>query len=62
MEYSRKKVHLIINQKSYVDVINKYIEIIFKETKDFESIEKKNDLMEYYIDELQKNKMIDLTK
>ena len=62
MEYSRKKVHLIINKKSYVDVINKYIEIIFKETKDFESIEKKNDLMEYYIDELQKNKMIDLTK
>ena len=42
--------------------MNKYIEIIFKETKDFESIEKKNDLMEYYIDELQKNKMIDLTK
>ena len=50
MEYSIKKVHLIINQKSYVDVMNKYIEIIFKETKDFESIEKKNDLMEYYID------------
>ena len=42
--------------------MNKYIVIIFKETKDFESIEKKNDLMEYYIDELQKNKMIDLTK
>ena len=41
MEYSRKKVHLIINKKSYVDVMNKYIEIIFKETKDFESIEKK---------------------
>ena len=62
MEYSRKKVHLIINKKSYGDVMNKYIEIIFKETKDFESIEKKNDLMKYYIDELQKNKMIDLTK
>ena len=42
--------------------MNKYIEIIFKETKDFESIEKRNDLMKYYIDELQKNKMIDLTK
>ena len=48
MEYSRKKVHLIINKKSYGDVMNKYIEIIFKETKDFESIEKKNDLI-YYI-------------
>ena len=52
MEYSRKKVHLIINKKSYVDEINKYIEIIFKETKDFGSIEKRNDLMKYYIDEL----------
>ena len=62
MEYSRKKVHLIINKKSYVDVINKYIKIILKETKDFGSNEKRNDLMKYYIDELQKNKMIDLTK
>ena len=62
MEYSRKKVHLIINKKSYVDEINKYIEIIFKETKDFGSIEKRNDLMKYYIDELLKNKMIDLSK
>ena len=62
MEYSRKKVHLIIIKKSYVDVINKYIKIILKETKDFGSIEKRNDLMKYYNDELQKNKMIDLTK
>ena len=62
MEYSRKKVHLIINKKSYFDVINKYIKIILKETKDFESIKKRNDLMKYYIGELQKNKMIDLTK
>ena len=31
----------VINKKSYVDVMKKYIEIIFKETKDFESIEKK---------------------
>ena len=43
-------------------MINKYIEIILKETQDFGSIEKRNDLMKYYIDELQKNKMIDLTK
>ena len=47
--FSRKKVHLI-------DVINKYIKIILKETKDFGSIEKRNYLMKYYIDELQKNK------
>ena len=60
--FSRKKVHLIINKKSYFDVINKYIKIILKETKDFWSIEKRNDLIKYYIDELQKNKMIDLTK
>ena len=60
--FSRKKVHLIINKKSYFDVINKYIKIILKETKDFGSIVKRNDLMKYYIDELQKNKMIDLTK
>jgi len=60
--FSRKKTHLIINKKSYFDVINKYIEIILKEAKDFWSIEKRNDLMKYYIDELQKNKMIDLTK
>ena len=60
--FSRKIVHLIINKKSYFDVINKYIKIILKETKDFGSIEKRNDLMKYYIDELQKNKMIDLTE
>ena len=60
--FSRKKVHLIINKKSYFDIINKYIKIILKETKDFESIKKRNDLMKYYIEELQKNKMIDLTK
>ena len=56
------KIHLIINKKSYFDVIDKYIKIILKGTKDFESIKKRNDLMKYYIDELQKNKMIDLTK
>ena len=42
--------------------MNKYIKTILKETKDFVSIEKRNYLMKYYIDELQKNKMIDLTK
>jgi len=60
--FFKKKIHLIINKKSYFDVIDKYIKIILKETKDFESIKKRNDLMKYYIDELQKNKMIDLTK
>ena len=60
--FSRKKVHSIINKKSHIDIINKYIKIILKETKDFESIKKRNDLMKYYIDELQKNKMIYLTK
>jgi hypothetical protein len=39
--FSRKKVHLIINKKSYFDVVNKYIKIILKETKDFGSIEKR---------------------
>ena len=53
---------MIINNNFYVDVINKYIKIILKETKDFRSIEKRNYLMKYYIDELRKNKMIDLTK
>ena len=53
---------MIINKKSYFDAINKYIEIILKETQDFGSIEKRNYLMKYYNDELQKNKMIDLTK
>ena len=60
--FSRKKVHLIINRNFYVDVINKYIKINLKETKDFGSIEKRNYLMKYYIDDLQKNKMIDLIK
>ena len=58
--FLRKKVHLIINKKSYFDVIDKYIKIVLKETKDFESIKKRNDLMKYYIDELKKIKMIDL--
>ena len=53
---------MIINKKFYFDAINKYIKIILKETKDFGSIVKRNDLMKYYIDELLKNKMIDLTK
>ena len=57
-----KKVPLIINKKSYVDVMNEYIKIVIKEVKDFGIPEKRNDLMKYYIDELQKNKMIDLTK
>ena len=51
--FTRKKVHLIINKNFYVDVINKYIKIILKETKDFGSIEKRNYLIKYYIDELQ---------
>ena len=41
---------------------NEINKIILKKTKDFGSIEKRNDLMKYYIDELQNNKMIDLTK
>ena len=57
-----KKVPLIIYKKSYVDVMNEYIKIVIKEAKDFGIPEKRNDLMKYYIDELQKNKMIDLTK
>ena len=57
-----KKVPLIINKKSYVDVMNEYIKIVIKEAKDFGMPEKRNDLMKYYIDELQKNKMIDLTE
>ena len=57
-----KKVPLIINKKSYVDVMNEYIKIVIKEAKDFGIPEKRNDLMKYYIDELQKNKMIDSTE
>ena len=57
-----KKVPLIIYKKSYVDVMNEYIKIVIKEAKDFGIPEKRNDLMKYYIDELQKNKMIDLTE
>ena len=55
-----KKVPLIINRKAYVNVMNKYIQIVLKEAKDFGIPETKNDLMKYYIDELKKNKMIDL--
>ena len=55
-----KKVPLIINKKAYVNNINKYIQIVLNEDKDFGIHETKNDLMKYYIDELKKNKMIDL--
>ena len=55
-----KKVPLIINKKAYVSVMNKYIQIVLNEAKDFGIPETKNDLMKYYIDELKKNKMIDL--
>ena len=55
-----KKVPLIINKKAYVDVMNKYVKIILKEAKEFGIPEKRNELMKYYIDELKKNKMIDL--
>ena len=43
--FQEKNVHLIINNNFYVDVINKYIKIILKETKDFGSIEKRNYLI-----------------
>ena len=55
-----RKVPLIINKKAYVYVMNKYMKVVMKEAKDFGIPEKKNDLMKYYIEELQKNKMIDL--
>ena len=57
-----RKVPLIINKKAYVDVMNKYIKVVMKEAKDFGIPEKRNDLMKYYIEELQKNKMINLNK
>ena len=46
--FQEKNVHLIINNNFYADVINKYIKIILKETKDFGSIKKRNYLI-YYI-------------
>ena len=38
------------------------LKLFLKKLKILKVLKKKNDLMEYYIDELQKNKMIDLTK
>ena len=55
-----RKVPLIINKKAYVYVMNKYMKVVMKEAKDFGIPEKKNDLMKFYIEELQKSKMIDL--
>ena len=57
-----KKVPLIIQKKAYVNVMNQYIKVILKEAKDFGIQEKSNALMKYFIDELQKNKLIDLNE
>ena len=51
---------LIINKNAYVDVMNRYIKIVLKEAKDFGIPEKRDELMKYFVDELKKNKMIDL--
>ena len=55
-----RKVPLIINKHAYVDVMNRYIKIVLKEAKDFGIPEKRDELMKYFVDELKKNKMIDL--
>ena len=55
-----RKVPLIINKNAYVDVMNRYIQIVLKEAKDFGIPEKRDELMKYFVDELKKNKMIDL--
>ena len=57
-----KKVPLIIQKKAYVNVMNQYVKVILKEAKDFGIQEKSNALMKYFIDELQKNKLIDLNE
>ena len=57
-----KKVPLIIQKKAYVNVMNQYVKVVLKEAKDFGIQEKSNALMKYFIDELQKNKLIDLNE
>ena len=56
----KKKVPLIIKKNSYVVTITEYLKIILKEAKDFGIPSKKEEIMKYYINELEKCKMINL--
>ena len=56
----KKKVPLIIKKKAYVDLITEYLKVILNEAKEFGIPNKKEEIMKYYVNELKKNKMIDL--
>ena len=56
----KKKIPLIINKSAYVEIMTAYLKIIMHKAKDFGIPEKRDELMKYFVDELKKNKMIDL--
>ena len=56
----KKKVPLIINKKAYVYWITEYLKVILNEAKDFGIPNKKDEIMKYYVNELNKCKMIDM--
>ena len=52
-----KKLPLFINKKAYI-YMNRYIKIIVRDAKDFGILEIRNELMQYYFDELKKVKLL----
>jgi len=56
----KKKVPLIINKSAYVETMTEYMKVILKNAKNFGLPNKKDELMKYYVEEMKKNKMIDL--
>lgn len=56
----KKKVPLIINKSAYVETMTEYMKVILKNAKNFGLPNKKDELMKYYVEEMKKNKMLDL--
>ena len=56
----KRKVPLIIKKGAYVEVMTVYLQVVLTEAKLFGLPDKKDELNTYYINEMKKNKMIDL--
>ena len=56
-----KKIPLLINKAAYVEIMTVYLRVVLYETKDYVlPNNNKDELNKYYINEMKKNKMIDL--
>ena len=56
-----KQIPLIINKIAYVATITEYVRIVFEATHEYGVPDKKEELMLFYVKELNKNKIFDKT-